>query len=81
MELIKHQPKIVLVNTAVPRPWREENDRLINEVIASYPQVKLIDWNSISDNHPEFFAPDGVHLNENGNNVYAAAILEALGMN
>jgi peptidoglycan/LPS O-acetylase OafA/YrhL len=79
MELIKHQPKIILVNTAVPRAWREENDRLIQEVAANYPQVKLIDWNSISNNHPEFFAPDGVHLNENGNNVYAAAILEALG--
>ena len=78
MELIKNQPKIVVVNTAVPRVWRDKNNQIIAEVAANYPNVKLIDWNEISKNHPEFFAPDGVHLIENGSDVYVAAILEAL---
>ena len=78
MELIKNQPKIIVVNTAVPRVWRDKNNQIIAEVAANYPNVKLIDWNEISKNHPEFFAPDGVHLIENGSDVYVAAILEAL---
>ena len=77
-ELLKNQPKIVVVNTAVPRGWREDNDRLINEIAANYSQAIVVDWNSLSTNHPEFFASDGVHLNDEGGKVYVAAILEAL---
>ena len=78
MELLKNQPKIVLVNTAVPRLWRDENNKIISEVIANYPQTTLVDWSGISANHPEFFAPDGVHLIDAGSDVYVASILEAL---
>jgi peptidoglycan/LPS O-acetylase OafA/YrhL len=78
MELIKNQPKIILVNTAVPRVWKDKNNQIISEVVANYPNARLVDWNELSKNHPEFFAPDGVHLVENGSDVYVAAILEAL---
>ncbi len=77
-ELLKNQPKIVVVNTAVPRGWREDNDRLIAEIAANYSQAIVVDWNSLSTNHPEFFASDGVHLNDEGGKVYVSAILEAL---
>ena len=78
MEVIKNQPKIVIVNTAVPRVWRDANNKIIAEVATRYQNVKLVNWDEISKNHPEFFAPDGVHLVENGSDVYVAAILEAL---
>jgi len=38
----------------------------------------LVDWDSISANHPEFFASDGVHLNPPGVNAYVSAIREVL---
>ncbi len=79
LDLLKNQPRIILVNTSVPRAWKDQNNQIIKEVITNYPQTTLVDWHAISLNHPEFFAPDGVHLNENGSNVYVAAILEALG--
>mgnify|MGYP003331106642 FL=1 len=78
MELVKNQPEIIVVNTAVPRAWRDKNNQIISDVVANYPNAKLINWNELSNNHPEFFAPDGVHLLENGSDVYVAAILEAL---
>ncbi len=78
LELLKSQPKIILVNTAVPRVWADDNNQIINRVIASYPQVQLIDWAKISVGHPEFFGPDGVHLVEAGAQVYVAAIIEQL---
>ena len=81
MELLKDQPKVVVVNTSVPRTWRDGNNKIISEVVAGYPNAVLVDWASTAENHPEFFAPDGVHLIEAGSDVYVASILEALNLN
>lgn len=77
-ELVKNQPKIIVVNTAVPRPWKDSNNELIATVASKYPQVKLVDWNQISADHPEYFAPDGVHLVPTGVIAYVDAIEQYL---
>jgi peptidoglycan/LPS O-acetylase OafA/YrhL len=77
-ELVKNQPQIIVVNTAVPRPWRESNNELINEIAAQYSNATVVDWNSISEGHPEYFAPDGVHLVPTGVAVYVAEIVKSL---
>jgi len=76
--LLKNQPQMIVVDTAVPRVWKDDNNRIIRLVIADYPQARLVDWATISQGHPEYFAPDGVHLSDVGGNVYVSAILEAL---
>jgi len=81
MELLKDQPKIIVVNTAVPRTWRDGNNKIISEVVSKYSNATLVDWAQIAENHPEFFAPDGVHLIEAGSDVYVASILDALNVN
>ena len=81
MELLKNQPKIIVVNTSVPRTWRDGNNKIISEVVSGYPNAVLVNWAGIAENHPEFFAPDGVHLIEAGSDVYVASILEALNTN
>ena len=81
MELLKDQPKVVVVNTSVPRTWRDGNNKIISEVVSGYPNAVLVNWAEIAENHPEFFAPDGVHLVEAGSDVYVAAILDALNVN
>lgn len=81
MELLKNQPKIIVINTSVPRSWRDGNNKIIGEVVSNYPNATLIRWDQIAENHPEFFAPDGVHLVEAGSDVYVAAILDALNVN
>lgn len=77
-DLLVGQPRIVLVDTAVPRSWREDNNRIIRLVLQDYPEIRLIDWETISNGHPEYFAPDGVHLSDIGGNVYVGAVIEAL---
>jgi len=77
-ELLKESPKIVVVNTAVPRPYRDANNELIAELATQYSNVRVVDWNAISDGHPEYFAPDGVHLVPTGVSAYVMAIDEAL---
>jgi peptidoglycan/LPS O-acetylase OafA/YrhL len=81
MELLKNQPKVIVINTSVPRTWRVGNNKIISEVVANYSNATLIDWNQIAENHPEFFAPDGVHLVDAGSDVYVASILDALNVN
>ena len=77
-ETIKNQPQIIVVNTAVPRSWRDENNKIIDTVAANYSNVKLVDWNKISEGKPQLFAPDGVHLSPIGSDAYVAAILDVL---
>ena len=77
-ELVKESSKVVVVNTAVPRPYRDANNELVAELAAQYSNVRVVDWNSISDGHPEYFAPDGVHLVSTGVSAYVMAIDEAL---
>lgn len=77
-ELVKDQPQVIVVNTAVPRPWRDPNNALVAEVAQQYSTVTLIDWNSISMGHPEYFAPDGIHLVPTGVAVYVGEILKYL---
>ena len=77
-EAIKDQPQIIVINTAVPRGWKDENNSLIQQVAARYQNVKIVDWNAISQGHPEYFAPDGVHLVPTGISVYVDAIVSEL---
>ena len=77
-EVIKNQPQIIVVNTAVPRPWRDANNAIISKVAARYANVKLVDWDRISKDRPELFAPDGVHLSPMGSDVYVDLVLSVL---
>jgi peptidoglycan/LPS O-acetylase OafA/YrhL len=77
-ELVKNQSSVIVVNTAVPRPWRESNNELIAEIAAQYSNIRVIDWNSISNGHPEYFAPDGVHLVPAGVEAYVNEIRKYL---
>jgi peptidoglycan/LPS O-acetylase OafA/YrhL len=77
-DLVKESPKVVVVNTAVPRAYRDANNELITELAAQYSNIRVVDWSAISDGHPEYFAPDGVHLVPTGVSAYVIAIDEAL---
>jgi hypothetical protein len=77
-DAIKDQPQIIVVNTAVPRGWKDENNSLISQVAARYQNVTIVNWNKISEGHPEYFAPDGVHLVPAGIAVYVDAIIAEL---
>ena len=76
-EVIKDQPRIVVVNTAVPRAWRDDNNALIAQYASLYGAY-LVDWASISQGHSEYFGPDGVHLVPAGVRAYVDAITAQL---
>ena len=74
---VQDQPRIIVVNTAVPRGWRDENNALISQYATQYG-ARLIDWATISAGHPEYFGPDGVHLVPAGVRAYVDAIAAEL---
>ena len=77
-EIVKNQPQIIVVNTAVPRAWKDANNAIISKVAANYPNAKVVDWNRISTGRPELFAPDGVHLSPAGSDVYVDLVLSVI---
>ena len=76
-EAIKDQPRIVIVNTAVPRPWRDDNNALIAQYASIYGAY-VVDWAAISEGHAEYFGSDGVHLAPAGVRAYVEAITSQL---
>ena len=77
-DALKERQQVVIVDTAVPRPWREKNNELIAATASRYGNVEVVKWSEISEGHPEYFAPDGVHLVGTGVTAYVQAITELL---
>jgi peptidoglycan/LPS O-acetylase OafA/YrhL len=75
---LSDQPLVIVVNSAVPRGWRDENNQIISEQAIKFPNIKIVNWAQKSENHPEYFAPDGVHLIPSGIKAYILAIEEFL---
>ena len=77
-EIVKNQPQVIVVNTAVPRAWKDSNNAIISKVASRYANVKVVDWDRISKGRPELFAPDGVHLSPAGSDVYVDLVVSVL---
>ncbi|MEH6996487.1 acyltransferase family protein, partial [Neobacillus drentensis] len=70
--------KVYLVNCRVPRAWETNVNQTLDEVVKSVPHTVLLDWYSASAGHPEYFAPDGVHLTKAGGETYANLLVEKI---
>ncbi|CAA9427152.1 MAG: Acyltransferase family protein [uncultured Rubrobacteraceae bacterium] len=82
MGLLEDVPKVLIVNVKVPRPWEESNNEVLADGVRRYPdKAVLVDWHAASAGRPELFVEDGIHLQPEGQRVYAdliAAHLKAL---
>jgi hypothetical protein len=45
------------------------NNPVITAGVARYPQAALADWNTLATAHPDWFAPDHVHIGPAGANA------------
>ncbi len=70
--------RIVLVNTRETRPWQTGVNQSIATVGHVYPDTTVVDWHAISANAPQYFYPDGVHLDPQGAQYYASLLVHAL---
>ncbi|UAL53589.1 acyltransferase family protein [Metabacillus dongyingensis] len=78
IELIGSKRDIILVNVRVPRPWEAVVNSILNNVESGHPNAEIVDWYSASAYQEEYFAPDGIHLNEQGSQMMAFLIAEKI---
>jgi lysophospholipase L1-like esterase len=75
MGLLEDVPKVVIVNVKVPRPWEQSNNDVLADGVRRYPgKAVLVDWHGASAGRPELFVEDGIHLQPEGQRVYADLI-------
>jgi peptidoglycan/LPS O-acetylase OafA/YrhL len=77
LDLLAETPRVVVVNSNMPRTWRKPNNTVIRNVIADYPNAVLVDWFAISKENPQYFTSDGIHLTPSGAQAFAEAISDA----
>lgn len=53
------------------------NSKLEN-LSKKYSNLHIVDWNSISKGHPEYFVSDGIHLTSSGRVAYTNAIYDSI---
>ena len=68
--------QVYLVNTRVPRSYESHVNELMAKAAKNKKNVTLIDWYSRSKGHTEYFAPDGIHLENDGVEALTDEILK-----
>lgn len=57
---------IYFVNVKVPRSWESAVNATLDNSKDKYNNLTVLDWNTLSKNHPEYFSADKVHLTDVG---------------
>lgn len=68
------QADIYLINTAYDSYWSEEVNENMQTMDEKYENTYLVNWNDISEGHPEYFGSDGIHLTKQGSNAMVSEI-------
>ena len=77
---LKDVDLVLFVTAHVPtRKWQDPNNALVRAMPNMYGNVKVLDWYQVAVEHPEYLYGDKVHLNNEGQKVYADLIMQAIG--
>jgi peptidoglycan/LPS O-acetylase OafA/YrhL len=80
LDVLKDTPRVVVVNSNMPRSWRAPNNKVVAKVVPDYPNAVLADWYATSKDEPDYFVSDGVHLTGKGARAYAKLIKTSAGL-
>jgi hypothetical protein len=76
LDVLAGVPRVVLINTSVPRSWEGPSNESIAAAMAGHPNSVLLDWRSASAGRYDLFWNDGVHLRPEGARLFAELIAE-----
>lgn len=68
--------RILLYNIYSPSSFVDEANAIYEKIAEEYPNVYLVDWNSVASGHPEYLLSDRTHTNIEGQNAFVAAAKE-----
>ncbi len=78
MDALSGVPRVIVVTSYADRGWIDGNNAKLMELPSRYPNVTILDWHQLATQCPgDCFYDDGIHLNQNGQNFYAALVLAA----
>ncbi|MHB1137576.1 MAG: acyltransferase family protein [Microthrixaceae bacterium] len=75
---IAGERKVLLVNAKVSRPWQDLVNQRLAAAAQRHPNAVLVDWFTLSSQHPEWFANDGAHLRPDGTTAFAQLLADSL---
>lgn len=78
LALIPADTVVVLVNSAGPQEWRDENNSELLAVADQRPHTCVADWFSVIDGHDDHLAVDGIHPDETAGQWYADLVAQTL---
>lgn len=78
LNTIDNNTPIYLVNTQVPKNWKNSVNAGLVSASKRFKNVHLIDWNQYSKDRTDWFYNDGVHPNEEGAKHYAQLIAKTV---
>lgn len=84
MSLLRSARRVVFLNIRLPYGaygpgtdwWGNQNNQVLASEIPHYPNAVLANWYGVSAGHPEYFAPDGIHLDPPGGAAMAELVKE-----
>lgn len=80
LQILKDVPLVVVVNSNMPRTWRDPNNAVIDKVLPEFDNVVLADWRAASQGRDEYFVSDGIHLTTAGATAFAELVKRAAGL-
>ena len=78
MAIAGPERQVIFLNTQVPRSWQESNNAVLSAGAQRHANMTLVDWQGVTQNHPELFATDRIHLNGAGAELYTRLVVEAV---
>ncbi len=70
--------QVIFINTRVPRDWQDSNNAVLSAGAQRHANMTLIDWHGVTQDHPELFAKDSIHLNGAGAEFYTRLVIQAV---
>jgi hypothetical protein len=73
--------RVIVLTVHADRSWTNHNNELLATLPARYPNVTLVDWNTLVDScEGNCLYDDGIHLPPAGRRFYAELIFATIGI-
>jgi peptidoglycan/LPS O-acetylase OafA/YrhL len=79
MQAAKDVPLVIFLTLHVPsKPWQDPNNAIIRGLPNVYPNVRVLDWQMLSEHQPGIFYTDAIHLRPAGQAYYTQLIVNLI---
>lgn len=72
--------RVLVVNIHADRRWTKTNNELIDRIAPEFANVRIGRWSAASNDNPDYFVRDGIHLSSAGVSAFVKLIGAGLGV-